>query len=263
MSIQLFLNKKAHHQKISVITCYDYPSAKLVANTDIDCVLIGDSVAMTVHGFESTIHAHIDMMCLHTQAVARGIGKQFIVTDMPFLSHRRDTQTSIEHALKLLHSGANAVKIEGADEFTCGQIQHLVESGVPVMGHIGLQPQSILAYGAYKVQGRQPDEAKRLIKEALRLQQIGCFAIVLECIPALLAADISEQLQIPTIGIGAGVATDGQVLVWHDLLALQKDITPKFIKIYCETGLQITQALQAYHQDVVSGVFPGQEHSFE
>jgi 3-methyl-2-oxobutanoate hydroxymethyltransferase len=263
VSIQLFLYKKANHQKISMVTCYDYPSAKLVGNTDIDCVLVGDSVAMTVHGFESTIHANIEMMCLHTQAVAKGIGKQFIVTDMPFLSHRKDKQTSIENALKLLQSGANAVKIEGADKFTCKQIQHLVESSVPVMGHIGLQPQSILTYGGYKVQGRQPEQAKRLIEEAKRLQEIGCFAIVLECIPALLASEISAQLRIPTIGIGAGAATDGQVLVWHDLLGLQKDLNPKFVKIYSETGHQMTDALQAFHEEVVKGVFPAQEHSFE
>lgn len=262
MSIQRFQLKKAQGQKISMVTCYDYPSAKLVSQTSIDCILVGDSLAMTVHGFSSTIHATLDMMILHTQAVSRGLGKQFLITDMPFMAHRSSVEMTVSHALKLLQAGAHAIKIEGADDFTCGQISHLVESGVPVVGHIGLQPQSILAYGAYKVQGRAPEHAKRLLEEAIKLQDAGCFALVLECIPADLAAAISKRLRIATIGIGAGSGTDGQVLVWHDLLRLQSDILPKFVKPYQATGETIVQALETFHQEVQLELFPTSEYAY-
>jgi 3-methyl-2-oxobutanoate hydroxymethyltransferase len=263
MSIQRFQIKKSLQQKISMITCYDYPSAKLVAQSDIDCVLVGDSVAMTVHGYPSTVMATIEMMIFHTQAVARGLGPQFLVADMPFLAHRGSRQRTNDNALRLLQSGAHAVKIEGADSLTCQEIEVLVEAGVPVMGHIGLQPQSVLTLGGYKVQGRGDEQAQKLIEEALRLQFAGCFAIVIECVPAPLAQRITQELHIPTIGIGAGNGTDGQVLVWHDMLGLQQAFLPKFVKQYQTLGVDIVNTLNQYHQEVSNQNFPSVEHVYE
>lgn len=262
MSIQLFKTKKQKGEKISMVTCYDYPGARIVARTQVDTILVGDSLAMTVHGLPSTVHATIDMMVMHTQAVVRGLGSQFLISDMPFCAHRRDLAYTIESASQLIRAGAHAVKIEGADDFTCQQIKHLVESGIPVIGHIGLQPQSVLAYGGYKVQGKLPNQAKQLIEQALRLQDVGCFALVLECIPSAVAEEITRQLSIATIGIGAGDKTDGQVLVWHDLLGLQNEISPKFVKRFNQLDEKIVDALNLYHQEVLLGHFPGSEHAF-
>jgi 3-methyl-2-oxobutanoate hydroxymethyltransferase len=262
MSILTFSKKKTNQEKISMVTCYDYPSAKKVSNTDIDVVLVGDSVAMMVHGFESTVMATMDMMVMHTQAVARGIKDQFIVTDMPFMAHRGSLQHACENATKLIQAGAHAIKIEGADTTTLEVIEYLVNSSIPVMGHIGLQPQSILSLGAYKVQGRQDVEKERLHQEALALQEAGCFSIVLECIPEGLAASITKQLSIATIGIGAGRHTDGQVLVWHDLLGLQKHLVPKFVKQYHMTEPLIIEALQKYHLEVIQNEFPQEIHCY-
>lgn len=263
MSIQRFQNKKNQQQKLTMVTCYDYPSARLVAQTDIDCVLVGDSVAMTVHGYPSTTMATIEMMTLHTQAVARGLGSQFLVADMPFLAHRGSRQRTNDNALRLLQAGAHAVKIEGADAFSCQEIAVLVQAGVPVMGHIGLQPQSVLTLGGFKVQGRNDAQAQKIMDEALKLQDAGCFAIVIECVPAQLALHISQQLHIPTIGIGAGPGTDGQVLVWHDLLGLQQEFLPKFVKQYRNLGEDIVKGLQAYHLEVMQNAFPTSEHIYQ
>lgn len=258
-----FAKKKTDKQKLSMVTCYDYPSAKIIAETDIDVILVGDSVAMVVHGFESTVMASMDMMVLHTQAVARGAGKQFIVADMPFMAHRGSLEKTVENAKQLIQAGAHAIKIEGADTFTLEVIKHLVTSSIPVMGHIGLQPQSILALGAYKVQGRCETSQNRLVQEAKDLQDAGCFAIVLECIPTLCAKEITQHLSIPTIGIGAGHFTDGQVLVWHDLLGLQNQWTPKFVKQYQVSKTLFVEALQQYHHEVEQGIFPSSEYGYE
>lgn len=262
MSILRFQTKKQAGQKISMVTCYDYPSAMKVAKTAIDCVLVGDSLAMTVHGLSSTVHATMEMMLMHTAAVSRGIGKQFLVADMPFMSYRGGLNNTVENTRKLLQAGAHAVKLEGADPYALKHIKHLVESGAPVMGHIGLQPQSVLTLGGYKIQGKETNQAKKLLDDALKLQEAGCFSIVLECIPSELAAFITQNLSIPTIGIGAGVDTDGQVLVWHDLLALQSQFLPKFVKQYQAVGDLVIQALNDYHQEVEAGIFPTAEHSF-
>jgi 3-methyl-2-oxobutanoate hydroxymethyltransferase len=262
MSILRFQTKKQSGQKISMVTCYDYPSAVMVAKTAIDCILVGDSVAMTVHGLNSTIHATMEMMVMHTKAVSRGIGKQFLVADLPFMSYRSSLEHTVEHTKSLLQAGAHAVKLEGADDYALTHIRHLVESGAPVMGHIGLQPQSVLTLGGYKIQGKESTQAKKLLQHALKLQEAGCFAIVLECIPSELAAFITRELSIPTIGIGAGIDTDGQVLVWHDLLALQTDFLPKFVKQYQAVGDVVVQALAQYHQEVEGGLFPTLDHSF-
>ncbi|AUH71674.1 3-methyl-2-oxobutanoate hydroxymethyltransferase [Legionella sainthelensi] len=262
MKIHDFKRKKEEQQKIVMVTCYDYPSACIVSESNIDCVLVGDSVAMAVHGHETTIMATIEMMVLHTQAVARGLKQQFLITDLPFLSHKTSLAQTVEHVKSLLRSGAHAVKIEGADADTCQTISYLVNAGVPVMGHIGLTPQSIHQLGGYKIQGRNPEQAETLIQQALRLEEAGCFAVVIECVPQPLAQAITQSLRIPTIGIGAGSDTDGQVLVWHDMLGLQTDFNPKFVKRYIQGKEMLLNALNAYAQQVQQVRFPASEHAF-
>ncbi|KTD14621.1 3-methyl-2-oxobutanoate hydroxymethyltransferase [Legionella gratiana] len=262
MKVHDFKRKKEERQKIVMLTCYDYPSACIVAESNVDCVLVGDSVAMAVHGHETTIMATIEMMVLHTQAVARGLKQQFLISDLPFLSHKTSLAQTIEHVKSLLRAGAHAVKIEGADADTCQTISYLVHAGVPVMGHIGLTPQSIHQLGGYKVQGKNPEQAETLIQQALRLEKAGCFALVIECVPKLLAQTITQSLSIPTIGIGAGSDTDGQVLVWHDMLGLQTDFNPKFVKRYIQGKEIVLNALNAYAQQVQQVSFPASEHTF-
>ncbi|KTD58516.1 3-methyl-2-oxobutanoate hydroxymethyltransferase [Legionella sainthelensi] len=262
MKIHDFKRKKEEQQKIVMVTCYDYPSACIVSESNIDCVLVGDSVAMAVHGHETTIMATIEMMVLHTQAVARGLTQQFLISDLPFLSHKTSLAQTVENVKSLLRSGAHAVKIEGADADTCQTISYLVNAGVPVMGHIGLTPQSIHQLGGYKIQGRNPEQAETLIQQALRLEEAGCFAVVIECVPQPLAQAITQSLRIPTIGIGAGSDTDGQVLVWHDMLGLQTDFNPKFVKRYIQGKEMLLNALNAYAQQVQQVSFPASEHAF-
>ena len=262
MSILNFYEKKKSQQKISVVTCYDYTSAKILAATEIDCLLVGDSVAMTMHGFKDTLSATLEMMCLHTAAVARGAGKKFIVADLPFLSYRKSLTKNMEAVQTLMQSGAHAVKLEGAIG-NLRLIRHLVESGVPVMGHLGLTPQFIHALGGYKVQGRTQDDAAKLYEQALQLQEAGCFSLVLECVPTKLATRITEALAIPTIGIGAGAGTDGQVLVYQDMLGLNQDFKPKFVKTFMEGFEQIKTKMNQFVGEINSGEFPQHEHSYE
>lgn len=262
MKIHDFKIKKQERIKISMLTCYDYPSARIIAESNIDCVLVGDSVAMTVHGHDTTVTATTDMMVLHTQAVARGLSNQFIVTDLPFLSHKISLAHTIEQVRLLLQAGAHAVKIEGADEDTCKTISYLVNAGIPVMGHIGLTPQSIHQLGGYKVQGKNQEQADRLLKQAFALEESGCFALVIECVPQNLAKTITHSLDIPTIGIGAGSDTDGQVLVWHDMLGLQSAFTPKFAKKYTQGKDIFLEAINAYVHQVQHVNFPTPEYAF-
>lgn len=262
MKLQDFKRKKEHHKKISMMTCYDYPSARLLAETDIDCALVGDSVAMAVHGHTHTIMATMEMMVLHTAAVARGLGQQFLVSDIPFLGHRKSQADTIDNVRQLLTAGAHAVKIEGGDENTCETIHYLVTSGVPVMGHIGLTPQSVLQLGGYRVQGKGSAEALALEQQALRLESAGCFAIVIECVPQALAHHLTQRLHIPTIGIGAGPETDGQVLVWHDLLGLHTDVHPRFVKQFANGKEILSAGIQAYVAQVQEKTFPSLEHAF-
>lgn len=262
MSIDLFQRCKEQNKKITMITCYDYSSAKIVAATDVQCILVGDSVAMVIHGFDSTLPADIPMMRLHTAAVARGAKNKFIIADMPFCSYRKSLADTIEGAQQLMQAGAHAVKLEGAIG-NLEIISHLVHSGIPVMGHLGLTPQSIHVLGGFKVQGRNQSQADHLKKQALQLQEAGCFSLVLECVPATIAQEISQTLTIPTIGIGAGPNTDGQVLVYQDLLGLNPTFTPKFLKRYLN-GFEILQsAIQKYHTEVNEQHFPRiPEHCF-
>lgn len=260
-SILEFKNYKQKKQKIVMATCYDYSFARILNATDVDTLLVGDSVAQVIHGHSNTLQATVAMMSLHTQAVARGAPDKFIVADMPFLSTRKGLKFSVEAAGKLMKAGAHAIKIEGASGHL-DLIHHLVDSGIPVMGHLGLTPQSINQLGGPKIQGRNEEQAATILQDALSLEKAGCFSLVLECIPALLAQKISEQLLIPTIGIGAGPEVDGQVLVLQDLLGMNPDFNPKFLKKY-ENIFSITQqALNQYAQDVKTQNFPTKENSY-
>jgi 3-methyl-2-oxobutanoate hydroxymethyltransferase len=261
MNIFDFRKKKETNEKISMITCYDYTSARILAKTSIDCLLVGDSVAMTMHGFKDTIAATVDMMAFHTAAVSRGADNKFIITDLPFLSFRKSINKTVSAAQQLMQAGAHALKIECATG-NLKLIQHLTESGIPIMGHLGLTMQYMHAIGGCKVQGKTQESAQRLKEDALLLQKAGCFAIVLECIPTELAKDISDSLSIPTIGIGAGPHTDGQVLVFQDLLGLNTDFKAKFVKVFIDGHEQVKNGVEAYIQEVKTGGFPQNEHCY-
>ena len=262
MKFNDFKRKKQQQSKISMLTCYDYPSACMIAESNIDCVLVGDSVAMAVHGHDSTIMATLDMMCLHTAAVARGLTHQFLISDLPFLCHRESIANTIKNVKPLLQAGAQAIKIEGGDKDACQTIAHLVTAGVPVMGHIGLTPQSVLQLGGYRIQGRAEEDANTLLQQAKDLEAAGCFALVIECVPSDLAQAITQALTIPTIGIGAGVETDGQVLVWHDMLGLQTHFKPRFVKSFADGKACLIAGLNAYANDVHHTHFPTADHAF-
>ena len=262
MKLHEFNGKKNARAKISMLTCYDYPSARLAAMTDLDVLLVGDSVAMVVHGHSSTIMATTEMMVLHTQAVARGLGKQFLVADLPFLCHRGSLDNTLQNVKSLLQAGAHAIKIEGGDANVCATIRYLVDSGIPVMGHIGLTPQSVLQLGGYKVQGKDEEHALQIKLQAAALEDAGCFAVVIECVPEKLAASISQSLSIPTIGIGAGVDTDGQVLVWHDMLGLNTQFNLRFVRQFARSQPVLLHGINEYVDHVKKSMFPTSEHSF-
>lgn len=261
MNVLDFALKKSQAEKITMVTCYDYSNARILANTTVDCLLVGDSVAMTMHGFKDTVSATLEMMESHTRAVSRGAGKKFIVSDLPFLSYRKSFDYTMDSVQRLMQAGAHAVKLEGA-EGNLKLIQHLTESGIPVMGHIGLTPQFIHQLGGFKVQGRSDEGAEALKKQALELQKAGCFSLVLEGVPRELARDITALLCIPSIGIGAGPDTDGQVLVWHDLLGLNLDFKPKFVEAFIDGQEILKNGLNRFVQSVNSGAFPRDEHCY-
>jgi len=256
-----FASKKQQQQKISMVTCYDHWSARILADTDVDCLLVGDSVAVVMHGFPSTVHATVDMIAMHTAAVARGAPGKFVIADMPFLSCSAGIAPAMDAVRALVQAGASAVKIEGADH-QAGVIRHIVEAGVPVMGHLGLTPQSIHNLGGHKVQARSDEDVAALMAGAERLQQAGCFALVLECVPARVGECVTRSLSIPTIGIGAGVRTDGQVLVLQDLLGADPTFNPKFLRKYADSHGLVRDAVTRYHDDVVAGAFPAVEESY-
>ncbi|HLF67061.1 MAG TPA: 3-methyl-2-oxobutanoate hydroxymethyltransferase [Gammaproteobacteria bacterium] len=261
MNIAQLKKMKQAKQKITMVTCYDYCFAQLLKDTSIDCILVGDSAAMTMHGHDNTVPADMDMMVTHIRSVAKAQPAQLIVGDMPFLSYRIDLATTMRHALSFMQAGAQAIKIEGVDGHE-EAIAYLVQSGVPVMGHLGLTPQAIHQLSGFKVQGREPSQAAHILAQARKLEELGCFAIVLECIPAALAQEITAQRGIPTIGIGAGSGTDGQVLVLHDLLGLQTQFKPKFLKQYLNGAQLVQQALNDFDREVKQGEFPTPEYEY-
>ena len=262
MNIHAFKRQKEQHKKISMLTCYDYPSARIIAESAINCVLVGDSVAMVVHGHKTTIMATMEMMVLHTAAVARGLNGQFLISDLPFLAYRVSLADTMLNVKQVMQAGAHAIKLEGADPDICETIQHLVRSGIPVMGHIGLTPQSVHQLGGYKIQGKIEAHAINLLAQARALEEAGCFAVVIECVPQSLAKTITDAINIPTIGIGAGVETDGQVLVWHDLLGLYTDINPRFVKQFAQGKSLLLDAVNAYAEQVHNAHFPTLDHAF-
>ena len=255
VNVQTFTKRKQQNLKISMVTCYDFWSAKIINQSDIDCILVGDSLAVVMHGFDSTVHATLDMMKMHVAAVVRGAHDKFVVADMPFLSCSKGITVGMDAVQELMQTGASAVKIEGAAH-QADLIAHIVEAGVPVMGHIGLTPQSIHNLGGHKVQGKGESDAQQLIDDAKRLEQAGCFAIVLECIPNKLGDCVSRAVSVPTIGIGAGPHTDGQVLVLHDLLGADPDFCPKFLRRYANVNQLVAGALSGFHEDVRDQSFP-------
>ncbi|WP_226579273.1 3-methyl-2-oxobutanoate hydroxymethyltransferase [Halobacillus litoralis] len=257
-----FQRMKEEQEKIAMITSYDFPSAKMAEAAKADMILIGDSLGMTVLGYDSTIPVTLDDMIHHGKAVQRGAADTFKVIDMPFMSYHISIEESLKNAQKLFQeTGSQAVKLEGSGEV--GVImQKLVHSGIPVVGHIGLTPQSVNVLGGYKVQGKDPKAAQRLMDEALEIESAGAMALVLECVPRQLAEKITSELSIPTIGIGAGAECDGQVLVYHDLLKYGVERIPKFAKSYIDSNHMLGEAVQSYVNDVKSGAFPEERHTF-
>jgi len=261
MNVLDFQACKTRHEKIVMLTCYDYTSARIVQDSDVDVILVGDSAAMVMHGYGTTIPADIEMMCRHIESVARGTKNKFIVGDMPFLSFRQSRTDNMRAVASVMKAGAHAVKLEGI-EGNADTIAHIVKSGVPVMGHLGLTPQSVNQLGGFRVQGRGESAADKLKQEAVACEQAGCFALVLECVPDELAAEITAMLNIPTIGIGAGPGTDGQVLVMQDLLGLSSDFKPKFVRKYLDGRSVLLNAFNAYASDVKNGNFPASDESY-
>ena len=249
-------------EKIAALTAYDYATAGLVDEAGIPIILVGDSLGMTVLGYDTTLPVSMDDMLHHTAAVVRGVNHALVVADMPFLSYQVSIEQAVDNAGRLIKdAGADAVKIEGGS-FRSETVRALLANGIPVMGHIGLTPQSVRAFGGYKVQGKRKADARQLKEDALVLQEAGVFSIVLEGIPAKLSPEITGSLKIPTIGIGAGPCCDGQILVIHDMLGMFSEFAPKFVKKYADLGELMNQAFTAYKKEVQSGEFPGPDHSY-
>ncbi len=258
------LDMKQRGEKIVVVTAYDFLFGRLVDESGADVVLVGDSLGQVVLGYESTIPVTLEDMIHHGAAVRRGVKHALLVIDMPFLSFQISPQDTVRNAGRILkETGAEAVKLEGGDDETAAHVHALVRAGIPVMGHIGLVPQSVHALGGYRVQGREEVHAQRLAAEAGRLADAGCFSIVLELLPAPLAADLTRAIRIPTIGIGAGPHADGQVLVLYDLLGLNDRFKPKFLRAFADLAGEARTGLGAYADAVRKGEYPAAEHSFD
>ena len=261
MCVRDFLRAKLECRKLSMVTCYDYTFARLLSESAIDGILVGDSAAMVVHGHASTLSMSVELMRLHTEAVARGAAAKFVIADMPFLSFRKGLGAALDAAHVLMTAGANAVKLEGVDGHE-DVIQRMAQSGIPVMGHLGLQPQSVNAYGGFKVQGRSDESARDIVRQATALEELGAFAIVLECVPGNLAQEVSKALRIPTIGIGAGAGCDGQILVLQDLLGLNMDFRPRFARQFLDGASCVLDAVAHFDEAVKAGSFPATKESY-
>ncbi|MDA1475292.1 3-methyl-2-oxobutanoate hydroxymethyltransferase [Bacillus changyiensis] len=257
-----FLKMKQQGEPVVMVTAYDYPAAKLAEQAGVDMILVGDSLGMVVLGLDSTVSVTVADMIHHTKAVRRGAKDTFIVTDMPFMSYHCSQESTLQNAMKMIQeSGADALKLEGG-EGIFETITALTRGGIPVVSHLGLTPQSVGVLGGYKVQGKDQESAQKLIEDSKHCEEAGAIALVLECVPARLAELISTQLTIPVIGIGAGANTDGQVLVYHDVVGYGVSRTPKFVKQYTQIDQTIEVALSSYVMDVRNGVFPEDVHSF-
>ena len=262
VTIGYLQQKKEAGERITMMTAYDFPMASLVDQAGIDTILVGDSLGMVMLGYESTVPVTMDEMIHHCKAVCRGAKRSFIIGDMPFMSYQVNAEMAIENAGRFVkEAGCESVKLEGGTEMA-HTVKAIVDAGIPVCAHIGLTPQTATKLSGFKVQGKDAEGARELMKSAKDLEEAGAFMIVMECIPDLLAAKITGELNIPTIGIGAGKDCDGQVLVYHDLVGLFERFTPKFVKQYINLAPKIKDALIQFRKEVETGVFPGPEHSF-
>ena len=255
-------SKRARRERITMLTAYDTPMARILDRAGVDLVLVGDSLGMVALGYASTVPVTMEEMLHHAKAVRRGVTRALLVGDMPFMSFQLSPEAAVANAGRFLkEAGCDAVKLEGGLE-TLTAAKAIVRVGIPVMGHVGLTPQTASRFGGFKVQGRTPDEAQRIVQAAEALQEAGCFAIVLECLPDMVAQRITQRLAIPTIGIGAGPRCDGQVLVTHDLLGFYDQLSPKFVKRYAELGQAAQAAVQQFKREVEAGQFPTAAHSY-
>ena len=261
-NVKTFLNSKGK-EKISMLTAYDYSTAKIMDESGVNAILVGDSLGMVCLGYKDTLSVTVDDMIHHGKSVVRGVKNAMVIVDMPFMSYEVSTEKALENAGKIIkETGAHGLKLEGGLEIV-DTVAALVRAKIPVMGHLGLTPQSVNVFGGFKVQGKDASDAQRIIDSALALEKAGAFSIVLECVPSSLAKIITEKLTIPTIGIGAGADCDGQVLVWQDSVGLFPDFTPKFVKKYAEIGSILTEAFKTYDKEVKSGEFPEEKHTFK
>lgn len=261
-SVLDFAAAKAAGRKISMVTCYDSSFARVIEASKVDCILVGDSAAMVVHGHGDTLAATVEMMAVHTAAVRRGAPTRFLIGDMPFLTFRKGVPAALDAVAELMRAGAQAVKLEGVAGHE-DVIEAIVGSGVPVMGHLGLTPQSVNALSGFRVQGRREDDAVRIIEDAKRYEELGCFSIVLECVPSALGARITQAVRIPTIGVGAGPHCDGQVLVLNDLLGFTGSHRPKFVRSYLDGNAVVREAIDRFDSDVKHGAFPAAAESYD
>jgi len=253
---------KVAGEKISMITAYDFSFAKMIDSAGIDVILVGDSASNVMAGHETTVPITLEQMIYHGQCVVRGISRCLVVVDMPFGSYQSNSDVALASAIRIMkETGAHSIKLEGGEEVV-ESIKKIVSAGIPVMGHLGLTPQSIYKFGTYTVRAKEADEAEKLRKDSLALQEAGCFGIVLEKIPALLAKEVSESLHIPTIGIGAGKFCDGQVLVMHDMLGINTEFKPRFLRTYANLHEQVTDAVKQYVEDVKSNSFPSEQEQY-
>lgn len=253
---------KFDKEKITMLTAYDFTTAKMVDAGGVDTILVGDSAANVMAGHETTLPITLDQMIYHAQCVIRGVERALVVVDLPFGTYQSNPEKALESAVRIMkESGAHAIKLEGGEEVS-KSIKKIVNAGIPVMGHLGLTPQSIYQFGTYKVRAKEEEEAEKLMNDAKLLEELGCFALVLEKIPAELAKKVSESIMIPTIGIGAGKDCDGQVLVYHDMVGMNKDFSPKFLRRYLDLYTEITGAVSRYVQDVKTADFPNENESY-
>ena len=261
-TVLTFRQAKQDGERIAMLTAYDYSTAKLMDASGINGILVGDSLGMVTLGYKDTLQVTMQDMIHHSRAVSRGVDSALLVTDMPFMSYQTSVYDAVVNAGRLVQEGgAHAVKLEGGEE-VAPQIRAIIKASIPVMGHVGLTPQSVNAFGGFKVQGKDEEAARKVLQAAKAVEEAGVFAVVLECIPEKLAALITRSISIPTIGIGAGKGCDGQILVYQDMLGLFSDFKPKFVKRYAELGGLMHEAFVAYREEVRQGAFPGPEHIF-
>ena len=257
-----FRNAKETGKKLSMVTGYDYTTARIIDETGVEAILVGDSLGMVCLGYDSTLSVTIEDIIHHGKAVMRGVKETLVILDMPFMSYHNTIPEAVTNAGRLIkETGAHAVKLEGGADMV-DKVKAIVKAQIPVMGHLGLTPQSVNVFGGFKVQGKSENEAKQMIKDAKALEEAGVFAIVLECVPEKLAKIVSESVSVPTIGIGSGNVCDGQVLVIQDMLNMYGDFKPKFVKIFADVGKVMREGLEAYVKEVREGTFPAKEHTF-